>query len=225
MEHSEDDEEEHPHVPFDDSCSSLLHFGRMEALRRTLEGSHHQWHVFNQLLDTIITATKCGHGYIGEVVVKDGKRFMSVLALTNVSWSPESNALVVPKDLLSEVKDGKPGLLTYAIWREKPFICADIGKHPMRGGQPPGHPPIKSLLSMPFYYGRKLVGVLSLGNREVGFCNENIKQIQETLDFLGFMVILSKDVQLPEFIPYENSQKNTKSLYLIRRLMHISCRI
>eukprot|EP01028_Stygiella_incarcerata_P007312 TRINITY_DN3018_c0_g1_i1.p1 TRINITY_DN3018_c0_g1~~TRINITY_DN3018_c0_g1_i1.p1 ORF type:complete len:1281 (-),score=341.44 TRINITY_DN3018_c0_g1_i1:48-3575(-) len=173
----------------------------MEALRRILEGTHHQWHVFNKLLDSILTATECRHGYIGEVTTRDGKEFVHTIALTNVSWSPETNALLVPKDLLFEVRRGKPGLIGFPIWTGKPFICADIGKHPMRGGQPPGHPPIKSLLSVPFHYGGKLVGVLSLGNRDAGFCNENIKQLQETLDFLGFIITLSKDLQLPEFIP------------------------
>lgn len=60
------------------------------------------------------------------------------------------------------------GLLGLLLHEGQSLIVADISRHPSAAGMPEHHPPMKSLLGVPVYSKKRLIGALYLADKENG---------------------------------------------------------
>lgn len=128
-------------------------------------------------LATVEAVTKSGFSFISELG-SDG--FLHDIAVSLPGWE------------LCEMRDctghRKPpgnfpmrGLYASAITTGHALLTNDPAKHPDSLGLPEGHPPVRSLLAVPFFRNGKAAGVIAVANRDGGYAQEQ----QEALEALA----------------------------------------
>jgi signal transduction histidine kinase len=80
--------------------------------------------------------------------------------------------MVIPEGLRFTADHG--GLHVEPWLSGKPLIANRPTEHARSIGIPPGHPPLRTLLGLPLYYGTACVGVLELANRREGYSEHMI---------------------------------------------------
>ena len=118
------------------------------------------------LLDGLLRLTGSEYGFIGEVLSDaQGHPYLRSHSLTDISWSPETQALYRAYQEQGMEFRKLDTLFGHVMTSGEMVVSDDPGKDPRRGGLPPGHPPLRRFLGMPVYYGDELVGLYGLANR------------------------------------------------------------
>lgn len=63
----------------------------------------------------------------------------------------------------------RPSVFGVTITEERPYVSNDVENDPLRVGQPPGHPTIRTFLGVPLRVGDSVIGMIGVGNREGGY--------------------------------------------------------
>ncbi len=109
-----------------------------------------------------LTGSTCG--FIGEIN-RAGR--LDTIAMSDPGWQtcriPESNASMMINNL--EIR----GLWARVIKEERSKIVNDPASDPDRVGFPAGHPPITSYLGVPLQQEGRIVGCISLANKDGGY--------------------------------------------------------
>jgi PAS domain S-box-containing protein len=69
------------------------------------------------------------------------------------------------------------GLWSRALKSGQPQIINSTGSHPERVGYPEGHPPLQNLLCVPLQNADRTVGILALGNKDIGYDGDDQKAV------------------------------------------------
>ncbi|MFM7243688.1 MAG: PAS domain S-box protein [Planctomycetaceae bacterium] len=126
--------------------------------------------LFADLLDRMLRFTGSEYGFIGEVLRDgDGRPYMKTHAITNIAWSPETEALYEANRSQGFEFRNLKTLFGAALTSNEPVIANDAATDPRRGGLPPGHPAMRSFLGLPCFYGGEMIGLVGLANREAGY--------------------------------------------------------
>ena len=129
--------------------------------------------VFDELLQIIVKMTGSEFGFLDELRHDEkGTPYKLNLAISNISWDKESEALY--EQLRSrnlEFRDlnnlaGLPATLG------EPVITGDDRHDPRSGGLPSGHPPIHAFMGLPVRSGGEVIGVAGVANRPGGYDKE-----------------------------------------------------
>lgn len=135
--------------------------------------------VFDALLSSFLELTDSEYGFIAELERDaDSTRFLRSRAITNVSWDAATRAFYeehAPTGLEFRKLDN---LFGHVALTGEHIIANDPGGHPKSAGVPDGHPPLRSFVGLPLYFGRELVGMVGLANRPGGYD-------QNLVDFLN----------------------------------------
>ncbi|WP_231880901.1 PAS domain S-box protein [Halothiobacillus diazotrophicus] len=125
--------------------------------------------VWQQMLDHLLMLTKADFGFLGEVIHgEDQSRCLKIHAITNLSWSAESDALY-ERVLAGDMMFCNENNLIGAVMKTGSVVVThDVMNDPRRGGLPPGHPELRNYLAIPLYQGTELVGVVAIANRAEG---------------------------------------------------------
>jgi len=125
--------------------------------------------VFDRLLKDIIDLTDSEFGFIAEVHRDtEGKPYLKSRALTNIAWNDETRALYARHAPALEFRNTK-SLFGAVLTSGQPVIANDPTNDPRAGGLPPGHPPLRAFLGLPFHQGGRMVGMIGLANRPGGY--------------------------------------------------------
>ncbi|MDH5680672.1 MAG: ATP-binding protein [Spirochaetota bacterium] len=126
--------------------------------------------LFNNILDTLLLSTSSEYGFIGEVLYKpDGSPYLKTHAITNIAWNKETSDFYeenAPNGL--EFYNLK-SLFGVVMTSGETVIANSPGTDPRGCGIPEGHPPLNAFLGVPFYQGKKLVGMVGVANRPQGY--------------------------------------------------------
>jgi PAS domain S-box-containing protein len=125
--------------------------------------------VFEKLLGVVLRATDSSFGFFGEFSEVDDEPQLRTRAITDISWDEASSRTyqrLAPEGMVFRNMDS---LFGAALTTGKPVIANNPANDPRRGGLPPGHPPLRSFLGMPFFRGEKLLGMIGLANRPGGY--------------------------------------------------------
>lgn len=129
--------------------------------------------VAKKCLEIAENLTDSKFGFIGEL--NSVGRF-DTIALSDPGWDvcrvPDSDKTNLITNM--EVR----GIWGKVIKDEKSIIVNDPPEHPDSVGIPDGHPPLTSYLGVPLFHGGKIFGMISLGNREGGFTETNLENIE-----------------------------------------------
>jgi PAS domain S-box-containing protein len=145
---------------------------------------------FTESLEALLLLTESEYGFVAELHHDaDGTPWLKSHAITEVEWDPEH------RDLYEQyTRDGLEfrnldNLFGTVIKTGQTVIANEPATDSRRGGPPPGHPPLKSFLGIPFHFGDELVGMAGVANRESGYSAELISQLEPLTTACASMLI------------------------------------
>ncbi|MDD3576368.1 MAG: PAS domain S-box protein [Halothiobacillus sp.] len=129
--------------------------------------------VWSELLGELLAVTDAEFGFIGEVLHGiESTPCLKIHAITNLSWSGESDALF-ERVMAGDMMFCNPDNLIGEVMKSRaPVIVPELATDSRRGGFPPGHPQLSNYLGIPLFRGEDLVGVLAIANRQKGVSSE-----------------------------------------------------
>jgi len=144
--------------------------------------------LFQVLLQELLTLTASEYGFIGEVAwTAERQPYLRTHAITDVAWNEDTKALMAEKAPTLEFRNLQT-LFGQVMTTGKPVIANDPANDPRAGGLPPGHPPIRSFLGLPFYRGELLMGMVGIANRPGGYDDALVTYLEPFLVTGGHML-------------------------------------
>ena len=139
-------------------------------------------HLFDDLLDNLISLTSSMYGFIDEIGFTDsGAPYRRTHALTNIAWNEETKKFYDKHSSKGFTFYNHDNLSGATMVTGQPVISNDPLNDPRSGGLPPGHPPLNSFLGLPLYSRDKLIGTVGLANRQGGYDEEIVDFLQPYL--------------------------------------------
>jgi two-component sensor histidine kinase/GAF domain-containing protein len=148
---------------------------------------------FGGLLDALVSMTNSEFGFVDEVLQDDdGSLYKLSLALSNISWNTESARLYEElKERRLEFRNmnnlaGIPALAGEVV------IANDVPNDERSAGVPPGHPPLRTFMGLPIYFGKQLVGVAGVANRAEGYDEKTARFLEPFLSSCANLIHASR---------------------------------
>lgn len=152
--------------------------------------------LFDNLLSDILSLTQSEYGFIGEVLnTAKGEPYLKTHTITNIAWNEETRALYEKYAPNMEFYNMKT-LFGAVITTGKPVIANNPSTDPRHGGLPKGHPPLNAFLCLPFYSGKRLVGMAGVANRPGGYDEGLVEYLQPLLTTCGNIIEAYRTDQL-----------------------------
>ncbi len=140
--------------------------------------------VFDPLLVDLLEFTSSEYGFMAAVLHDEqGQPFLRMEVLTDIAWNEATRALM-ERHLRGGEGDALEfhnldSLFGHAVRTGEVVISNDPGVDARRsGGQPAGHPPMRSFLGVPLFHGGEMVGQLGLANRPGGYDQALVDRLQ-----------------------------------------------
>lgn len=145
--------------------------------------------LFENVLAKFVQLTQSEYGFIGEVIVGGNrKQYVKMRVISN---------LLGKEDMQTFRKHHAPENMEFhnihtlfgtVLQTKKPTIANDPLNDPRRGGLPKGHPPLYAFLGLPIFYGKQLVGIVGLANRQQGYNQAVVAYVQPLLSTVGHII-------------------------------------
>ncbi|MBN1208589.1 MAG: GAF domain-containing protein [Myxococcaceae bacterium] len=140
-----------------------------EAQTEFIRGSDAQG-LFNRLLGVLLELTDSEYGFIGEVLyAPEGVPYLRTYAITNIAWTGELREVYARQAPLGMEFRNLRTLFGAVMTSGKHVLSNNPSADPRSGGVPPGHPPLRAFLGLPFNSGGELVGMVGIANRPGGY--------------------------------------------------------
>ncbi|WP_428420890.1 ATP-binding protein [Methylibium sp.] len=135
--------------------------------------------VFDALLPELLRLGQSEYGFIAEVWRDtDGGPYLKIFTLSNIAWDADSRAMVERERISGMEFHNLQTLFGAALVTEEPVIANDAPNDPRSGGGlPPGHTALNTFLGVPLHYGSELVGMIGLANRQPGYDEALLTQL------------------------------------------------
>lgn len=144
---------------------------------------------FELMLADLLALTGSQFGLIGEVMRREsGRPYLRVGAITNIAWSPETQALFQQVERRGMLFERLDNLLGVALISGEVVLANNYPTDSRRGGLPPGHPPIDCYIGLPVYSGEELIGLVGLANREGGYQKKLAEELAPLLQTVGTLL-------------------------------------
>ena len=164
----------------------------LEVRNKFIELTHDKKKFFDYLLNTILSLTDGGYGFLGEILDDQKGRYLKTFALTNIAWDDQTRKFI-EENLAQGIEFRNLNtLFGEVIKTEKVFISNDAPNDPKRGGIPSGHPDLKSFLGIPIHYANKFIGMVGIANRPNGFTQELVEDLTPFFDSIGSIIFSMK---------------------------------
>ncbi len=144
---------------------------------------------FELMLNDLLTLTGSQFGFIGEILHReDGTPFLRVGAITNIAWSPETQALFQEVERRGMVFDRLDNILGLPMTTGEVIVSADVASDSRAKGLPEGHPPITSYIGIPVFSGDQQIGLIGLANRAGGYSMRLANELEPLMQTLGNLI-------------------------------------
>ncbi|WP_136253218.1 ATP-binding protein [Onishia niordana] len=121
-------------------------------------------HLWTFLMKGLQELTGSDYALIGEVIEVEGHPALKIHAITDLSWSEESKALMLRLRSGDMTLDNPDSLLGRVFAHGETVMTDDLATHPGRGGFPPGHPALYNYLGVPIRDGEGVIGMYAIAN-------------------------------------------------------------
>ena len=142
--------------------------------------------------------TESKFGFLGEIKVNDqGEKYLKTFSLTNISWSDETRELYAKMSRSGFEFANLNTLFGQVIKTGKPLLTNAPKSHPKAGGIPNGHPPLNAFMGVPLHYAGKMIGMLGVANRDEGYDDIFLNNLNEIFDSISSIVnafLLERDL-------------------------------
>ena len=144
---------------------------------------------FQQMLNDLLALTGSQFGFIGEVLHQsNGTPYLKVGAITNIAWSPETQALYQDVERRGMIFDRLDNILGLPMVTGETIISNNLSQDPRRGGLPAGHPPINTYIGIPVFSGSTYLGLIGLANRAEGYTRKLADELAPLSQTLGNLI-------------------------------------
>lgn len=135
---------------------------------------------YDYILKEVLEHFKVEFGFLAEVAYDRELPYLRSYAISNISWNDASRKIY--EELKDEglIFDDLDSLFGEVIKTQKFYLTNDPKNDKKAKGLPPGHPELKSFLSVPLFQAGKLKATLGLANRVGGF-NESLVELYNPL--------------------------------------------
>ena len=149
---------------------------------------------FDKVLTSMLELTGSEYGFLGELCEgTEGEPYLRTFAITDIAWDESTREfyrLNAPTGL--EFRN-LSSLFGVTIRSGEAVIANDPANDPRAGGVPPGHPPLRAYLGVPFHVGGALVGMMGLANREGGYDQALLDFLQPLASTCGHIIIAHRN--------------------------------
>ncbi|MHB1374163.1 MAG: ATP-binding protein [Thauera sp.] len=109
------------------------------------------------------------YALIGEVVPHDGSKALRIRAITDLSWSDESRALMKRLSSGDMMLTNPESMLGRVFAGGKVVLSNDMAKDPRGGRLPPGHPALERYLGVPIIDRGEVIGMYAIANADTPY--------------------------------------------------------
>ena len=139
-------------------------------------------HVFERMLNTLLSVSESEYGFIGEVLHKDQKPYLKTYAITNIAWNEETLKLYEDNVAVGLEFYNLETLFGQAIVTKEVIISNDPSNDKRSGGLPSGHPPLNAFLGIPFFQGDEILGMVGLSNKAGGYDPADVEELMPLIN-------------------------------------------
>lgn len=144
---------------------------------------------FEQLLNDLLSLTGSQFGFIGEILHgTDGNPFLKIGAITNIAWSPETQALYQDVERRGMIFNRLDNILGQPMVTGETIISNNLAADSRRGGLPHGHPSIHTYIGIPVFSGNVQLGLIGLANRAEGYTQQLAYELAPLSQTLGHLI-------------------------------------
>lgn len=144
---------------------------------------------FNYLLNKLLNITESEYAFIGEVLYKEDRSpYLKTFALTDISWNNETAQFYRDNAETGVEFFNMETLFGEVITSGKTLITNEALKHPKSAGIPEGHPDLNAFLGVPFYFQGEMNGMIGLANRNGGYSEEFVSQINKVFQVCAELI-------------------------------------
>lgn len=144
---------------------------------------------FEQMLNDLLALTGSQFGFIGEVLHEpNGTPFLKIGAITNIAWSPDTQALYQEVERRGMVFDRLDNILGQPMLTGQTIISNNLATDSRRGGLPSGHPTINTYIGIPVFSGDTHLGLIGLANRAEGYTQKLANELAPLSQTLGTLI-------------------------------------
>lgn len=149
---------------------------------------------FSAFLSEILHLTSSEYGFMGEVLKSsEGTPYLKTHAITNISWNDETSAWYQQNAPSGLEFSNLDTLFGYVIKSGEMLIANDAPNHPLAGGIPKGHPPLRKFLGIPFKKSGELIGMIGLANRPEDYNPLLVEVLSPVLDTCTQLVLAQRE--------------------------------
>ncbi|WP_417565416.1 EAL domain-containing protein [Marinobacter sp.] len=144
---------------------------------------------FELMLSDLLSLTGSQFGFIGEVLQQqDQTPYLKIGAITNIAWSPETQALYQEVERRGLVFDRLDNILGQPMVTGEVIVSSDLASDHRRGGLPAGHPPISAYIGIPVFSGDREIGLIGLANRMGGYKAKMAEELEPLMQTIGNLI-------------------------------------
>lgn len=144
---------------------------------------------FELMLSDLLSLTGSQFGFIGEVLQRqDRTPYLKIGAITNIAWSPETQALYQEVERRGLVFDRLDNILGQPMVTGEVIVSSDLASDRRRGGLPAGHPPISAYIGIPVFSGDREIGLIGLANRMGGYKAKMAEELEPLMQTIGNLI-------------------------------------
>lgn len=144
---------------------------------------------FELMLSDLLGLTGSQFGFIGEVLYhSDQTPYLKIGAITNIAWSPETQALYQQIERRGMIFERLDNLLGLPMVTGDVIVANDLASDPRRGGLPAGHPPIHAYIGIPVFSGDQQIGLIGLANRSDGYKARLAEELEPLMQTMGNLI-------------------------------------
>lgn len=168
----------------------VSHLGRaIHRAQNVFLTSDNEHAAFELMLNDLLALTGSQFGFIGEVLYgADETPSLRMGAITNIAWSPETQALFQEIDRRGLIFDRLDNMLGLPMVTGEVIVTDDLMADPRCKGLPEGHPPIGPYIGIPVFSGDRQIGLIGLANRLGGYTARLADELEPLLQTVGNLI-------------------------------------
>lgn len=139
-------------------------------------------------LDELLSLTDSEYGFIGIIEENKEQKFLKTLAITDISWNEQTKKFYHENETKGLEFYNLQSLFGDVINHNHVVISNKAENDKRACGVPPGHPPLKRFLGIPFNVGDNFVAMCGVANRIEEYTTKMVKDLEPICNFIASII-------------------------------------
>lgn len=144
----------------------------------------------DKLFSRLLGVTESEFGFIGIVQGSGEQACLYLPSISNLSWNETTREWYERQSRSRSglIFSNLNNLFGHVVTHNTTVCTNHLPSHPASRGFPPGHPQLYSFLGIPVTYGGRAIGMIALANRQKGYDESVIQQLEPLVATLGTLI-------------------------------------